>query len=157
VLVEEAPLSLRGPTKCLAAGAATAGLLLAEAAPAWATSHSVRTWANGGHVLQGSGSEYEGSGSTAGLEYWYDLRTSESTQWWDTVCNYQSYLAEIGPSGSVYFTQYSSRHSGCTLLFGLFHWPNWESWYLEDTKFRCKWDSDDTVDGAWQVIGDLRD
>lgn len=154
---EEAPVSLRSPAKCVALGAATAGLLLADAAPAFATGHSVRTWANGGHVLQAIGDEHEGTGSSAGLEYWSGFRTSESTPFWDTVCNYRSYLAEIGPDGRTYFTQYSSRHSGCSLLIGFFDWPGWSSWYREDTRFRAKWDSDNTIGGDWQVIGDLKD
>lgn len=151
-------MSLPRPSTFVALGAATAGLLLADAAPALATTHSVRTTANGGHVLQAVGSEHEGTGAYAGLEYWQDIRTTETTPWWDTVCNYQSYLAEIAPDGRTYrFTQYSSRHSGCSFLIGYFDWPGWESWYQEDTRLRAKWDSDNTVNGDWQTIGDLRD
>jgi hypothetical protein len=150
-------LPLRSPTACVAMGVATAGLLLADVPPAFATTHSVRTSANGNHLLQGVGSEHEGSGAYAGLEYWEDFRTSESTPFYDTVCNYQSYMAEIGPDGRTYFTQYSSRHSGCSFMFAFFDWPNWEAWYREDTRFRAKWDSDNTINGDWQVIGDLRD
>lgn len=150
-------MSLRSPTKCLALGVASAGILLADVAPAFAYTHTVQAMANGGHILIGRGSEYEGTGAYRGLEYWSAFRTSETTPFWDTVCNYQSYMAEIGPDGWTYFTQYSSRRSGCSYLIGYFDWPNWTSWYREDTRFRAKWDSDNTIGGDWQVIGDLRD
>lgn len=135
----------------LAAGGVAPLLLPGVAA---ATPHQVQTLANGGHVLIFRADETEVGG---GLEHWSNFRTSETAPVGDTVCNYQSYLAEQHPRYGWIFDQYSSRHRSCSFMLAFFDWPNWEANYVEDTRFRGKWRSDNTVGGNWQTIGDLKD
>ncbi|HEX7096141.1 MAG TPA: hypothetical protein VF183_09670 [Acidimicrobiales bacterium] len=78
----------------MAAASAGAAAAAVVASPAHATFHSTTALANGGHVLGFSANETEVG---SGLEYWDEFRTQEAAPLWDTVCNWQSFLAERHP------------------------------------------------------------
>lgn len=121
------------------------------------TLHITSAAANGGHVLTGRAN---GGNAGNGLEQWTGFITQEQAPaFFDTVCNYQSYLAEVHPQRGYVFDQFSSYHAGCSYLTGFFNWPGWDGIYVvEDTRFRCKFISDTTAAGDdFQVIGDLTD
>ena len=139
---------------CAVGAAAAAGSVLLQPGVAWAANHAVSTPINGAHVLIAQGSENEVGN---GLEHWFNLRSSETTPVWDTVCNYQGWMGEIHPGGQLVFTEYSSHHKGCSFLIGYFDWPGWDSNYPENVHLRAKWTSDNTPGGDWWTIGDLSD
>ncbi len=135
-------------------GAIAAAVLAATPQPAEATSHGVSTWI-GNHRLSAGANEYE---PEPGWEYWWDFETGEvvvPTVPWMTVCDYQGAFYVYNPDGSLFETNVSPRHSGCSIA-GWFFYDHMDGNYVEDKRFTAKWTSDQTGDD-WKNIGTLTD
>jgi hypothetical protein len=114
---------------------------------------SVRQFVNGLHVVQAQATT---EGRPYDMRWWTNLRSSESTPAWDTVCAWQGYLAEKHQSG-VGFTEYSNYHSGCDFLLALIDWMGWRDLDMPNASYiRAKWRSDSTPNSDWFLVGDLK-
>lgn len=142
--------------KGAALGAAAMGFLIAGASPSAASQHTLGPITlNGAHFAWARG---DATNQGNGLEFWRDLAIYETSPLWDTVCNYQAYMAEYAPDGhTLIWSEFTNRHGGCSWQLGLFNFPHWEANYREDTRFRCKWFSDNTPADNWIALGDLKD
>jgi hypothetical protein len=140
-------------------GSAISSAVLFAPLPAGAGHESVRTTVTKGldpHLMIGEAWMRNRSGGT---EQWDDFYTSEQSLRGPTaglsVCDYQGGWRIENPDGSLYKTNYTAFHKGCSYA-GYFQSTATAGTYAENKRFTALWKSDHTG-GRYKTLGSMSD